>query len=366
VARWPLGGIRTYLRYMLRYFPSAYSLTVLAASTQEDAALTKDAVGYGARLILIREAGVKELVAAVYRELRTGTYDVILSQGFISAVVTCSANFLFRVPHVLTIHGIVEPKYITGNFGRLKKFILGKMLSRITVLYAVGNDILGHVYEQLPTLKDDGPQAIVIPNGIEVEELDAVPAAQIELRVQLGIDDSVFLFGFFGRFMQQKGFDLLIQAVDLLRKQGCNRPFAVVAVGSGDYLESYRKTIRESDLDSLFFFVPFQPQAHYLFSQVDAIVMPSRWEAGSLLAMEVLCAGRPLIASDCLGLRETVRDTPATVFRSEDAAALAGALEASMTEPCAEKFLRFKPKARARFDVAASAQKLVQLIDGIE
>ncbi|HTG81071.1 MAG TPA: glycosyltransferase, partial [Geobacteraceae bacterium] len=197
VARWPLGGIRTYLRYMLRYFPSAYSLTVLAASTQEDAALTKDAVGYGARLILIREAGVKELVAAVYRELRTGTYDVILSQGFISAVVTCSANFLFRVPHVLTIHGIVEPKYITGNFGRLKKFILGKMLSRITVLYAVGNDILGHVYEQLPTLKDDGPQAIVIPNGIEVEELDAVPAAQIELRVQLGIDDSVFLFGFF-------------------------------------------------------------------------------------------------------------------------------------------------------------------------
>lgn len=41
--------------------------------------------------------------------------------------------------------------------------------------------------------------------------------------------------------------------------------------------------------------------------------MPSRWVAFGLLAVEALCAGTPLIASDCIGLREVVEDTPAVV-----------------------------------------------------
>jgi len=36
VARWPLGGIRTYMRYMFSHLPSSCRLSVLAASTQED------------------------------------------------------------------------------------------------------------------------------------------------------------------------------------------------------------------------------------------------------------------------------------------------------------------------------------------
>jgi glycosyltransferase involved in cell wall biosynthesis len=365
VARWPLGGIRTYMRYVFRHFPRNYSLTLLAASTQEDTALTKDAEEYGARLLLIQDASTKWLVAAVFHELRTRQYDVILSQGFISAVVASMANILFRVPHVLTIHGIVEPKYLTGRFGNLKQFILGRMLAGITVLHAVSNDILNHLYEQFPKLKSNGPRAIVIPNGIELKEFDKPPANPIELRAHLGIDDPVFLFGFFGRFMQQKGFDLLIQAVDMLRKQGCNSTFAVVAVGSDDYLEAYQKTISESNMDSYFYFLPFQPEIHHLFPQVDAVVMPSRWEAGSLLAMEALCSGRPLIASDCLGLRETVRNTPSVLFPSEDVAALARALESCMIEPYTEKYINYRSVARERFDVTKSALQLLQVIETI-
>ncbi|MRR55627.1 MAG: glycosyltransferase [Deltaproteobacteria bacterium] len=365
VARWPLGGIRTYMRYVFRHFPLHYHLTLLASSTHEDAALIKDVEEYNARLVIVKGDDTKGLVTAVFRELRTNKYDVILSQGFISAAAVFIPNLFFRVPHILTIHGIAEPKYFTGRFGRMKRGFISKVLDGTTVLYAVSNDILLHLYEQFPNLQIKGPPAVVIPNGIELCELEQNPAAPLDIREMFKLDDVTILFGFFGRFMQQKGFDLVIDAVDMLRQQGNMQPFAVVAVGSGDYLSTYQKKIRELDLEQYFFFLPFQSQVHHLYPQMTAIVMPSRWEASGLLAMEVLCMGRPLIASECIGLRETTRDTPAKAFPSENVLALADIMSDCMDNKHLEGFQLFAPQARARFDVANSTEKLVNLIDNL-
>lgn len=365
VARWPLGGIRTYMRYVFCHFPSHYQLTLLASSTHEDAALIKDCQKYKARLHIIKDADTKGLVTAVFRELRSNKYDVILSQGFISVVAVFIPNLFFRVSHILTIHGIAEPKYFSGCFGRLKRSFISKILAGTTVLYAVSNDILLHLYEQFPNLRRKDQRAIVIPNGIELCELGQHPVAPLDLRAMFKLDDATLLFGFFGRFMQQKGFDLVIEAVDMLRQQGNMQPFAVVAVGSGDYLSSYQKKIRELDLDRFFFFLPFQSQVHHLYPQMTAIVMPSRWEASGLLAMEVLCIGIPIIASDCIGLRETTKETPAKVFPSENVSALADVMRDCMVNKPLREFQLFAPQARARFDVAESTEKLVNLIDSL-
>lgn len=363
VARWPLGGIRTYMRYVFRHFPLHYRLTLLASSTHEDTALIKDAEAYNARLFIVKSDDTKGLVTSVFRELRTNKYDVILSQGFISAAAVFLPNLFFRVPHILTIHGIAEPKYFTGRFGRLKRGFMSKVLAGTTVLYAVSDDILLHLYEQFPNFKRKGPPAVVIPNGIELCELEQNPVAPLDIRDMFKLDDATLLFGFFGRFMQQKGFDLVIDAVDVLRQQGNVQPFAVVAVGSGDYLGTYQKKIRELDLEQYFLFLPFQPQVHHLYPQMTAIVMPSRWEASGLLAMEVLCMGIPIIASDCIGLRETTRETPAIVFPSENVAVLSDVMRNCMINKPLRDFQLFAPQARARFDVANSAEKLVNLID---
>lgn len=66
VARWPLGGIRNYLSYMLSHFPERYRLTLLAASTHEDAALQEDAKGYRARLVLVNVTGLHTFVLVPY------------------------------------------------------------------------------------------------------------------------------------------------------------------------------------------------------------------------------------------------------------------------------------------------------------
>lgn len=365
VARWPLGGIRTYMRYMFSHFPADYSLTLLAASTQEDKALEDDVRAYGALLRLVAVKGTAGFAAAVRKELGSKRYDLILSQGFVSAVAVYLANIVYRVPHILTIHGIVEPQYLSGRLGFLKRRFLGWVLSQLTVLYGVSADILQHLYEEFPRLRTNGPQPLVILNGVEPGMFDLLPEQPLDLRAQLGIADRTFLFGFFGRFMPQKGFDLLIEAVERLRTELPETDVTVVAVGSGDYIREYQATIRNKRLGPYFHFLPFQPLVHHLYPQVDAVVMPSRWEACPLLPMEVLCMGTPLIASDCIGTREVVADTPVFLIKAENSTQLFDSMSRCLQDNRIESFQAYRAEARRRYDVASSAQKLVQFMQSM-
>jgi glycosyltransferase involved in cell wall biosynthesis len=130
-------------------------------------------------------------------------------------------------------------------------------------------------------------------------------------------------------------------------------------------LDRYKKTIAEKRLESHFYFLPFQAHVQSLYSEVNAIVMPSRWEASGLLAMETLCMGRPLIASNCIGLRETVDNTPTISFASENVPEFVGALNSCIENVRRESFEKFSSIARQRFDVLSSAHKFVQLIEDI-
>jgi len=362
VVRWPLGGIRTYMRYMFRCFPHNYKMTLLAASDREDNALLDDVKEYKATLRLIQVSGLQNFATRIFMELKKEKYDLILSQGFLSAVAVYPANLPFRIPHILTIHGVIEERLLRGRLRLIKKLLFGRILAKITVLYGVSNDIVRQVYMVFPNLEQK-TRSIVIPNGIDPDNLKLLPEASIQIRESLAIEPGIFLFGFFSRFMPQKGFDLLIDAVAHLRKHQPNKRVAVIAVGSGDYIREYRSAIHEKGLDSCFHFFPFQPMAHHLFPQLDAIVIPSRWEACPLLPMEALCLGIPLIASNCIGLREVIKDTPTHVFPSESLDGLINVMEMCLHDNNYEAFQKYTPIARQRYDVRNSATELVNYID---
>ena len=162
VVRWPLGGIRTYMRYMFESLPSSYQLKIIATSTQEDIALAEDVKFYKAKLIIISDKGAVNFALAVHNELKMVKYDLILSEGYVSAAAVCVANYIQNIPHILTVHGIIEPQYLGGKFGIFKRRFLGWVLSKVTVLYGVSNDILEHVYFEFPKLRNHGPEPLVI------------------------------------------------------------------------------------------------------------------------------------------------------------------------------------------------------------
>jgi glycosyltransferase involved in cell wall biosynthesis len=204
-----------------------------------------------------------------------------------------------------------------------------------------------------------------ILNGIDAAHLEKADPGAPDLRAHAGIGPDVFLIGFLGRFMEQKGFLPLLDALERLLARGTARPFHVAAVGSGDYQREYRAEVDRRGLGRCVSFHEAVPNAGPVLRQLDLLVMPSVWEACPLLPMEALAAGVPLLGSDCIGLREVLAGTPARVAPARDAAAWAGALAAASAQPWTEAARAYAAEARRRFDAARAAEELQRLFSSL-
>jgi glycosyltransferase involved in cell wall biosynthesis len=107
----------------------------------------------------------------------------------------------------------------------------------------------------------------------------------------------VRVFGAIGRLDHQKGFDTLITAF-----RACNNAEIRLHIfGEGDQEQTLRKL---AGGDDRIVFQGFMQDPVAAFAQVDAVIMPSRWEAYGLVAIEALSAGRQLICADLDGLND--------------------------------------------------------------
>jgi len=368
VCQWPLGGIRTYLKYNYRHFPrDRFEITILANPAIEKDALAEDMSQLGIGVVWAEPwRGHNLLFRRVGQLLRHKSFDLIHSQGFISAVHAAIANRSPHVPHVMTMHGVLEEKRFAGLLGGMKKWIFERLMKRVDVLVGVGDDILQHVRNGLPSLNDRDDRWVTIRNGIDPAPfLKDHPDARKNLRRSLDIPDDTFVFGYFGRFMPEKGFNFLLEAVREIVENGpVPGRFVLMAVGSGDYESKYKADTTRYGLDNTVRFRPFEREVAALMQGCDCVVMPSIWEAYPLLTSEVLCCGIPIIATDCVGLREAVADTPAISVPAGDSPALAAAMTAAMSDPdLAAPFRAFRAEAGKRYDVRHAAEKLVELFD---
>src|SRR5262249_12467283 len=107
----------------------------------------------------------------------------------------------------------------------------------------------------------------------------------------------------------------------------------------------------------------FVPDVRPLLGQLDLVVVPSLWEASSLVSMEAMAAGVPVLGADCPGLRAVLRDTPSRTVAAGDAGALRGGLLAALAAAWTAQARAFAPLARERFDNARSARRLLAVYD---
>lgn len=121
-------------------------------------------------------------------------------------------------------------------------------------------------------------------------------------------------FGAIGRLDPQKGFDTLIAAFRAVE----GRDLALHIYGEGPEEPRLRELAGE---DPRIVFKGFAARPSEAFSAVDAVVMPSRWEAYGLVAIEARAASRALLVQDIDGLRD---HAPLGVHIANDRAAPRG------------------------------------------
>lgn len=361
VIRHPVGGIRTYIKYIYTdpYF-SSYRFTVITPESDLPAMNRSHGAGPAMEYRICKGAA-----AAIMREtikvLRKEKVDLIHAHGFTSGICSVFPARLFSAPLIMTAHDVLLEKQFAGLRGKMKRFTVARLFRMIDVIHAVSYDVSANIRCILPEIRENN--LVTITNGITISQYEQQD--KIDYQTEYGISRDCYKIGFLGRFMSQKGFRYLIDAVELLiRGYHLKEKFVVIALGSGGFIREETDLIYGKGLrDSFLFLPPAENVAPYIHG-MDVVVMPSLWEASGLVAMETLVSGIPLIASDCIGLREVISGSPAFVVEPANAKSLAKTIVESMRDNRLGEFRQYQQTARERFDAAATSRQLKELYEG--
>jgi len=129
-----------------------------------------------------------------------------------------------------------------------------------------------------------------------------------------------------GRLEEQKGHDLLLDALVTLYRQGLDFTLAVAGDGSRrGWLEQRALSL---GLSPRVQFVGQLDDVGSLLAAADGVILPSRWEGLPLVLLEAMARGRPIVATAVGGVADALEDgVSGTLVPPNDIGALAAALE---------------------------------------
>jgi glycosyltransferase involved in cell wall biosynthesis len=366
VIRWPIGGIRTFCKYIYSNFnPDKYNFTILAPDIDETKHIIYDLNKLNPSFIPITQKDkalnkVFNLRVPISSILK-GKFNLIHSHGISAGLFSAIPGRLLGIPNLMTIHETLTEEQFKNTKGKLKKLLLSLMLPLTDTIHHVSVDAKNNILENIPVLKKNPDKHMVIQNGINVQQF--LQAEAIDFSKEIDLPDNPFLIGFMGRFMPEKGFRYLIDAIEILSKKTSllKKPI-VLAYGWGAFIREERETIKKKRLDKYFRFMPFTSNVTSALKGLDLVAVPSLREACPLLPMEAMVAGVPVIATNCIGLREVVINSPAKIVPTKDPKSLAEAIIKEIKNPSKEKAKSFVDTASKRFDVKKQSKKLEKLI----
>jgi glycosyltransferase involved in cell wall biosynthesis len=364
--RWPVGGIRTHILYNYpRAAEEGYRFTFVGPADAtferftESLAFLPDSEYFG-----VEVRGPRCRMWPRLRSLlRSGRFTFVHSHGLTAACHGVLAALGTGVLHLATVHDVLRKEQFPGWRGAVKRWLMGRLLRRVDDMVLPGEDVHANLLEYLPVLRRGRCRLHIIRNGIDATHYASPGPASATLRQRLGLSADTVLIGFLGRFMEQKGFLPLLEAMERLTLDRSGRLFHVAAFGSGDYSREYASEVERRRLTPYLTMFDAVPDAQPMLAQLDLLVMPSLWEAMPLLPMEAMAAGVPVLGTDCPGLREVLRDTPSRMVAAGDVSELARGLREAIAAPWTADARAFAPIACERFDNASSARLLLKLFD---
>lgn len=201
--------------------------------------------------------------------------------------------------------------YVVCPAGALPLFGRSKLLKRIYNLI-VGNAIIRNASGWIAVTESEFPQfeeygisksrVTVIPNGVSEEDFPIVDITAFKCRYSLP-DAPIILF--MGRLNPIKGPDLLLQAYFEVRIKFPNHHL-VFAGPDGGMLPSLQSSIEREGASEFVHFLGYVGglDKSAAYRMADLLVVPSRQEAMSIVALEAGVCGTPVLLTDQCGFNQ--------------------------------------------------------------
>jgi glycosyltransferase involved in cell wall biosynthesis len=324
------GGAQVYLSQLATHLGERWRFVVLVGDEVADETVRRlTAAGAEVRRVpgvrRIPRPGAILALARALRDVRPALVHVGLTdQG--DGLGPLLAARVARRPLLATLHLVVPQRQ------RRREWVSAFALRLPRLVIGVSESVAAYV-------RSRGGRATVVLNGIDPPEL--LPDA----RAQLDLPADALVVGGIGRIDEQKGWDVLCDAMAAVRT---SVPTAVaVVLGDGPGLAE----LQERGGDAVRF-VGYRERASSYLPAFDVLAVPSRYEAFGRVAAEAMLGGVPVVASAVDGLPEVVGDAGVLV-RPDRPEVLAEALVRLLSDPGERAALAAAGKARATERFAA-------------
>jgi glycosyltransferase involved in cell wall biosynthesis len=266
-------------------------------------------------------------------------------------------------PALMTHHGdLVMP---AGLFDRLVERTVtalmirgGRGATRVSVYtkdYADHSAFLRHFRDRL----------VYIYPPIEIPRPD--PDATRAWKRELGLEGRPVI-GFAGRFVEEKGFDFLLQALPRVRERLPEARLLFAGETNVVYERFYDRCrpLIERDPSRVVMLGLLRDRRRLaqFHAMCDVLALPSRTDAFAAVQVEAMLCGTPVVAADIPGAREAVRVTGmGRLVAPRDPAALAEGLLEVIGDRA--RFVKDERAVRARFDPERSVSEYETLLGAL-
>ena len=252
-----------------------------------------------------------ELRNALLTELQQGKYDVIIGvHAPLAARLATLKNKLAGVKLIGWLHNSYE-----ALFGNDSHYYIGAKRRRHYIYqFRKLNDVV-------VLCKDDANRF----NECDKHFTPTVIYNPLTLKQGEAATGNSKKFLTIGRFTPlHKGIDLLIEAFNLIAKK--NNEWHLDIVGEGAEESTFRRLIKEHQLEGRITIHPFTNQIQDYYSHAQIYVLSSRWEGMPLVLVEAMAHGLPIISSD-LPVSKEIMGNFGLYFKNGDVEDLAQRME---------------------------------------
>ncbi len=124
--------------------------------------------------------------------------------------------------------------------------------------------------------------------------------------VQFNQKEFSFKIGFLGRLVDQKGVDVLIKSIHLLKEKGVSSHLHIG--GTGPLMDELQELVNHLKLKDSVTFLGNVSDKDAFFKKIDVFVLPSRYEGFPLVLLEAGMYQMPVVATEVSGTPEIIKD----------------------------------------------------------